>query len=200
VSSLPPGTRVKFRDGEVDKLVYPPPAEADSFVAVHHGALKAPGNGLTLVVSVEQQHMAWVGAVDEQMVEDQETAVNANPRAILKTYIGVGARLWQVVSPGLLTAPHIPRPLHTVYDGERPWVILGELPNGSVLAAPLNDATGNPKWWAPQVGPPVLDIPGGKLSQIELAHLWALEPPDAVRGSVHATNKLKDSVKEYFTG
>ena len=85
MSSLPPGTRVKFRDGEVDKLVYPPPAEADSFVAVHHGALKAPGNSLTLVVSVEQQHMAWVGAVDEQMVEDQETAVNANPRAILKT-------------------------------------------------------------------------------------------------------------------
>lgn len=200
MACLPPGTRVTFDAGEVDKLAFPPPLEAQAFIAVHPGALKAPTNGLTLVLSVKEGQMAWVGAVDEQMVIDEGSAVSENPRWIVKRYIGAGDRLWKVVSPGLLTAPHVAKPLYTVYDGERPWVVLGELPTGAALAAPLNDAKGNPKWWAPQVGPPDLDIPGGKPSQIELAHLWAIEPTGPFMGEVHANDELLEAATSYFSG
>ena len=112
----------------------------------------------------------------------------------------MGDRVWQVVAPGLLTAPGVPRPLLTIYDGERPWVILGELAAGSAIAAPLNDARGNPKWWAPEVAPPALDIQGGKRSQIELAHVWAIEPTGPIIGRVHATRGLQRAVESYLGG
>ena len=48
----------------------------------------------------------------------------------------VGTRCWQLVWPGLLTAAGVGDPCLTLYAGERPWVVLGELEDGQLLAAP----------------------------------------------------------------
>jgi len=88
--------------------------------------------------------------------------------------------------PGLLTSPGVANPYLTLYGGNRPWVVLGELLNGSLVAAPLNDARGNPKWYAPEIAAAHLLFPNAKHSQLELAHLWSLPPGLPSSGEVDA--------------
>jgi len=195
---MEPGTPVEFLDGEVEKLRFPPPSEGNGFIAVHENALKAPQNTLTFVLVVYDGQIAWLGAVDERMLQATGEP-KTNPRALLKRYIDQKSPDWPVVSPGLLTVPEAARPRYTVYDGERPWVILGKTPAGTAIAAPLNDAKGNPKWWAPRVSPPSLKIPGAKASQVELAHIWTLDPTGPHLGSLIATRELKGAATSYLS-
>ena len=183
-----------FRDEEVTKLRFPPSDDESLIVCVHPSALKASENRLSLVLGVASGTVSWVGAVDEAMLEEAGT-IEGNPRVLVRDRLLKGGRLWDIVRPGLLTTPSVMPPLGTVYDGDRPWVVLGELANGKVLAAPLNDARGNPKWWAPQVAASALEFAGSKESQIELAHLWSLEI-DAVPRTGEVARSVRGSLAE----
>jgi hypothetical protein len=202
MAALPPRTRVKFRDGEAPRLRFRPAGDDALVVCVHPGALKAPHNRLSLVLGTGSSAVSWVGAVDETMLE-AVGEIKTDPRVLVRDRLLEGGRLWEVVRPGLLTAASVAPPLGTIYDGDRPWVVLGELENGRVLAAPLNDASGNPKWWAPQVAATALEFVGSKDSQIELAHLWsfdahALRVSGVVAETVRAP--LGEDVLSYYSG
>ena len=117
-------------------------------IAVHPGALRAPENPRPPAACADGAGgLQWVGAVDERMLLPTG-ARGASLRAAIRERLLVGTRCWQLVRPGLLTAAGVGDPYLTLYAGERPWVVLGELEDGQLLAAPLNGALANPKWFA----------------------------------------------------
>jgi hypothetical protein len=118
----------------------------------------------------------------------------------LRGHLLAGANVWEVVWPGLLTKPDVARPLLTVYDRERPWVALGELPNGSLLAAPLNDSRGTVKWWTPRLQAEDLDFRGSKPSQLELGHIWAVDQSVNRIGVVRESGQIavEEVIGKYF--
>jgi len=185
MATIAPGTWVELIEGESQRLSFPPPRTA-LVVAVHRAAVKARGNPLTFVASIDDgQRVDWVGAIDETMLKVTGGPV-ASPRAAVGRRLLAGASCWKVVRPGLLTSPGVANPYLTLYGGNRPWVVLGELLNGSLVAAPLNDARGNPKWYAPEIAAAHLLFPNAKHSQLELAHLWSLPPGLPSSGEVDA--------------
>jgi len=199
MASIPAGTVVRFRADEMTRLRYPPP-RAEVGIAVHPDALRAAQNGLTLAACADAAgRLEWVGAVDEQMLLPTGER-GASLRAAILERLLVGRRSWQVVRPGLLTAPGVGDPCLTLYAGERPWVVLGELEDGQLLAAPLNGVLGNPKWFAPQVAARHLLFPGARAAQLELAHLWSLPATLPRSGVVHgdAHADLGWAVFEYY--
>jgi len=168
-------------------LRFPPPDDLDCYVAVHEGATygRARSNLLTQVAAIVNDSVRWTGAVGEELL--QSIADDRYPaRHLLASRLLCGsAREWSMAWPGLLTAPGVRRPLGTVYDGDRPWLILGELDNGALLAAPLNDARGNPRWWTPVVERRHVRIRAStKDSQVELAHLWSFPSSILVEGDL----------------
>jgi len=199
MASIPAGALVRFRAGELARLRFPPPC-AEMGIAVHPGALRAPQNRLTLAACADGAGcLQWVGAVDERMLLPTG-ARGASLRAAICERLLVGTRCWQLVRPGLLTAAGVGDPYLTLYAGERPWVALGELEDGQLLAAPLNGALANPKWFAPQVAARHLLFPGAGPAQLELAHLWSLPATLARSGVVHgdAHADLGWAVFEYY--
>ncbi len=108
--------------------------------------------------------------------------------------------LWAIIKPGLLTQPHAERPLYTVYDGDRPWVVVGQTASGAPIAIPLNDARGSRKWYAPTLEANKLLFAGSKDSKVELNHLWSFEGSSSVVGEVAAAGreKLSVAVASYF--
>ncbi len=200
MATLQPGTAIELEPAEAQRIRFQPPPGAALYVAVHPGALKAGArNLLTLVVGVAAGSLVWVGAVDELMLQPVARPPVMS-RVALRSRLLIGSALWTVVRPGLLTKPGVPAPLLTLYDRDRPWVVLGELEDGALLASPLNDATGNPKWWTPVLTPLQLGFAGAKLSQIELAHLWSLPGPGVVVGKLAAGGDTAVSlaVQRYF--
>jgi hypothetical protein len=201
MATLSPGQAVTLRDGVGLNLAWPPPATAALYIAVHRDALRAGSrNLLTLVTAVEETNLLWVGAIDEGMVSIAQAPSRPNARALIAGCLFQGPSAWRIIRPGLLTTACAPRPYLTVYDNDRPWVVLGSLSSGSLLCAPLNDARGNPKWWAPQVPRPDLLFPGSKDSQIELAHLWSLGPGHTTVGEVapSARTTLSTAIRGYI--
>jgi hypothetical protein len=87
-----------------------------------------------------------------------------------------------------------------MYQGERPWVAVGETPSGDLLAAPLNEA-GNPKWYTPVLAQEEVVMQGScKDAQLELAHLWSLPAAVGAVGSVSpaARERVIEALKSYF--
>ena len=169
MASIPAGALVRFRAGELARLRFPPPNAGVGGIAVHPGALRAPQNRLTLAACVDGAGcLQWVGAVDERMLLPTG-ARGASLRAAIRERLLVGTRCRQLVRPGLLTAAGVGDPYMTLYAGGRPWVVLGEREDYQLLAAPLNGALANPKWFAPQVAPRHLLFPGAGTAQLELA-------------------------------
>ena len=159
MASIAAGALVRFRAGELARLRFPPPC-AEVGIAVHPGALRAPQNRLTLAACVDGAGcLQWVGAVDQRMLLPTG-ARGASLRAAIRERLLVGTRCRQLVRPGLLTAAGVGDPYMTLYAGGRPWVVLGEREDYRLLAAPLNGALANPKWFAPQVAPRHLLFPG----------------------------------------
>ena len=185
MATIAPDSRVAMTPSRVAEFSYPPSAPDQLVVAVHVGALRAPLNALTQLVEFKEAQIAWVGAVDEAMVIPVPGAMPQARKALWARLL-VGSRLWDVVRPGLLSRPGVRRPLLTVYDGDRPWVVVGELVGGDLVAAPLNDARGNPKSWTPVVAADQLGFPGSKPSQVELAHVWSLPATLRAVGTVNA--------------
>ena len=140
---------------------------------MHPGALRAPQNRLTLAACVDGAgRLQWVGAVDERMLLPTG-ARGASLRAAIRERLLVGTRCWQLVRHGLLIAAGVGDPYLTLYAGERQWVVHGELEEGQLLAATLNGALENPKWFAPQVAARHLLCPGAGPAQHELTHVVA---------------------------
>jgi hypothetical protein len=168
-------------------------------VAVHEAALRAPQSPHTQLVGFEQGDVCWAGALSEHQVLVKARA-GGDPRQLLGDAMGLGGRLWDVVWPGeLVTGPAGGGP-STIYQGERPWVVLGETARGDLLAAPLNDAA-NPKWFTPLVSRAEVLMPGSsKDAQLELAHLWSLPASLARDGTLApaARQRVLEAIRKYF--
>jgi hypothetical protein len=94
--------------------------------------------------------------------------------------------------------------MSTVYDGSdlRPWIVVGETAAGDLVAAPLNDAQQNPKWWTPIITQVDMSFPGNnKDGQVELAHLWTLPGALAADGRVEMAGRppVEAAVRNYFS-
>ncbi len=197
--TLPPGTEVAIRTDTLRRLSFPPPPKAVLLIAVHPASLKAPQSSHTQLAGFEYGDLVWAGALSEGRMEVLSQG-GGDPRQLLGEAVGVGDRLWEVIWPGELMADPRPGPFTTVYQGERPWVVLGEASNGDLLAAPLNEAA-NPKWYTPVVRrEEILIHHSTKDAQLELAHLWSLPASTATAGRLapEARARVLEAVKTYF--
>lgn len=197
--TLSPGTQVSIRPEALSRLAFPPPEGSVLLVGVHDAALKAPESPHTQLLGFQFGELVWAGALSEAhlMVEADD---GGDPRQLLGDAIGTGARLWDVVWPGELTSGAGSGHLTTTYQGERPWVVIGETTSGDLLAAPLNEA-GNPKWFTPFVAQEEVLMHGSsKDAQLELAHLWSLPGSMHSVGSLAegAHDRILEGVKSYF--
>ena len=200
MASIHPGTCVEFLAGEVLKLRFPPAEAATLAVSVHPDALKVGKKSThTQLVGLVDKSVVWTGALCEDLLRQLPDVVD-NPRSRLASHFLRGDRLWHIVRPGLLTKPGVSRPLCTIYDRDRPWVVVGELRTGTLLAVPLNEPS-NPKWYTPVLAAKDLLFRGSKSSQVELAHLWALPehlPDDGLGLSYGGAARLTLALRQYF--
>lgn len=197
MARLAAGTVALLDGGELARLRFPPPGE-EVVVAVHPGALESRGNALTLAASMDGDEVTWVGAIDERMIAGG-LGRTASPRGLIARRLFLGDRCWSLVWPGHLLRDAGAGPRFTVYHGDRPWIVLGMLESGSLLAAPLNDAT-NPKWYAPGVDAEHLQGGAAKDGQLEMAHLWSLPQGLPAAGVVGegAREGLRRAVEGYY--
>ena len=172
MATYAPGTVLALDPAECARLRFAPP-EDEVVVAVHEGALKSRDSRLTLAACVDDGEVRWVGAIDERMAAGALGRA-ASPRPLVARRLFEGERCWSLIRPGHLAADDRAGPRFTLYHGDRPWVVVGELATGDLLAAPLNDARGNPKWYAPRIAAEDLDGAAPKDGQLEMAHLWSL--------------------------
>ncbi|MGD2067800.1 MAG: hypothetical protein PVI57_03880 [Gemmatimonadota bacterium] len=198
MASMPPGSLALLDPDELARLRFPPPTD-EVVIAVHEGALKAPGNRLTLAACADEGEVVWVGAVDERMVLGS-LGRGASLRPQLARRLFTGERCWSIVWPGHLLRSAGAGPRFTLYHGDRPWVVLGELSGGSLLAAPLNDASGSAKWYAPRIARGDLEGAAAKDGQLEMAHLWSLPRDLPAAGGVaeRARPGLRRAVGGYY--
>jgi hypothetical protein len=201
MAAIHPGTYVELQPAEAEKLVYPPPA-LDLQVAVHRLAIPKTGRATPLTTVLHRDVAGiidWIGSIDERMLTGAQNP-GKTPRAELNQFLFNGPHCWQVRRPGRLVGPNHADPYLTVYGGDRPWVVIGSLPNGRLLAVPLNDAWGNPKWYAPQIAAADLQFPNPKFSQMELAHIWSMPSTLPQLGAVKptVTARLQQECLKYF--
>ena len=197
--TLAPGTEVSIRPEALTHLTFPPPKGSVLLVGVHDAALNAPESPHTQLLAFQFGELVWAGALSETALR-VESAAGGDPRALLGEAVGVGPRIWEVVWPGDLSLDPGARGGRTTYQGERPWVVIGETTSGDLLAAPLNEA-GNTKWYTPEIArDEVLMSGSSKDAQLELAHLWSLPGSLPAVGSVSSTARPRvlEAVKKYF--
>jgi len=203
VATLPPGTIVDLSEYAAEALRFPPP-DGDLVVVVHPSALRARYDPHTQVARFDDDGLAWLGALGEDMLVTLDEESDPDARADCAACFLRGERLWEIVRPGALLLPDAPRAPSTIYGGSdrRPWVVIGESDVGELLAAPLNDA-GNPKWWTPVVPHAALSFPGNvKDSQVELAHAWSLPASLSSVGEVTPLGRgaVERAVRAYVEG
>ncbi|HEX9887291.1 MAG TPA: hypothetical protein VGA70_12425 [Longimicrobiales bacterium] len=199
MARIPPGSQVALRPGPAARLSHLPPPGADLVVAVHEGALRALGNVHTQLAGFQEGDLAWAGAVGEDVLEVL-AAGGGSPRMLLADHLERGERLWEVVWPGDLLRDPSRGPLSTLYLGSRPWLVVGELTSGDLLAVPLGDA-GNPMWFTPVLRREDVRFSGShKDSQAELGHLWSLPAAVAAVGDVapRAADLISRALRDYF--
>ena len=199
MATLPPGTEVSLRSDALRRLNFPPPKGSVLVVAVHEGALLAPANPHTQLIGLRHGDVIWAGALGEHLLT-VESEGGGDPRQLLGDAIGAGPRLWDVVWPLELVADSWRGRLSTVYQGERPWVVIGLVSGGDLLAAPLNEAA-NPKRFTPLLAAEdVLMSGSSKESQLELAHVWSLPQSLGAVGSVapEARGRIREALRSYF--
>jgi hypothetical protein len=199
MATLAPGTGVRIRAEVLRRLSFLPPGEADLLIAVHEAGLKAPQSRSTQVVGFRAGELCWAGALSERHVEVVSEPAG-DPRQLVAESIAAGPRLWEIVWPGELLRDPERGPLDTVYRDERPWLVVGQTPDGDLLAVPLNDAT-NPKWYTPLLARSDIDMAGStKDVQVELAHLWSFPGSLGAIGDVadRARAALLEALTRYF--
>ena len=199
MATLPPGTEVSIRTDALRRLTFPPPKGSVLVVAVHEAALQAPGSPHTQLIGLRHGDVIWAGALGEHLLT-VESEGGGDPRQLLGDAMGTGPRLWDVVWPLELVADSRRRHLSTVYQGERPWVVIGLVSGGDLLAAPLNEAA-NPKRFTPILAREDVLWPGSsKESQLELAHVWSLPQSLGAVGSMapEARGRILEALRSYF--
>lgn len=197
--TLPPGTEVTLRPEALRRLTYLPPPEAVLLVAVHEAGLLAGRSPHTQILGFLEGDPCWAGALSEELLE-VVSKDGGDPRQLLGELIGSGPRMWELIWPGELLLDSERGPLATTYQGERPWLVIGALPEGDLLAAPLNEA-GNPKWYTPILAREEVMMSGSaKDAQLELPHLWSFPGSMASVGSLAsgARERILPELKAYF--
>ncbi|MDP2956810.1 MAG: hypothetical protein Q8N53_10335 [Longimicrobiales bacterium] len=197
--TLPSGTEVSIRRDALRRLSFPPSSGAVLLVAVHEAALRAPGSPHTQLVGLRSGDLVWAGALSEHLLT-VESEGGGDPRQLLGEAVGDGPRLWDLVWPGELLVDAQRGPLSTTYQGERPWLVIGTVTGGDLLAAPLNEAT-NPKWFTPLLAREEVRMPGSsKDAQLELAHVWTLPPSLGAVGTLapEARTRVLGALRGYF--
>lgn len=163
------GSIVEFRPAVVAELRYPPLGGGTLAVAVETAALKSKWNALTTVIMQDGNDIVWVASLDESMLDVLEGTI-ADTRIHLTNLVLKGDALWQVMRPGTLRLPGTFRN-DTVYQGDRPWVVVGGPHRSGVLAVPLNDlGEGTRGHYQCRVGAEHLLFPGSINSKLELNH------------------------------
>ena len=187
MATIMPGARVALKPDHLDMFSYPPD-DCDLHVVVHEKAIKAKENALTTVMTISADgEIGWIGSLDESSVIDSDEE-GVSLRGRIAALLFSGERVWQIIRPGLLLKPRYEGLETTVYKKSRPWVVLGRLENGKLLAAPLNafetdsreiDAEEDKlkRWlkspYRVQIREHELQFDGAKMSFLELAHLWS---------------------------
>jgi len=197
--TLPAGAEVFIRPDAVRRLTYPPPVGSVLLVAVHEGALHAPQSPHTQLIGLVHGDLTWAGALSEHLLT-VESEGGGDPRQLLGDAVGTGPRLWDLVRPGELLEDPQRGPLSTTYQGDRPWVVIGTVTGGDLLAAPLNEAA-NPKWYTPLLTRDEVVMPGSsKESQLELAHVWSFPGSLGAVGSLshEARTRVMGAIRRYF--
>jgi len=203
LATLPPGTIVDLTEHAAEVLRFLPP-DGDLVVVVHPSALRAAWSAHTQVAQLNEDGLAWLGALGEDMLVTLDVPPDDAARSVCAACFLRGARLWEIVRPGALLVEGAPTAPSTVYAGSerRPWIVIGEADTGDLLAAPLNDA-GNPKWWTPVVPRTALSFPGNvKDSQVELAHVWSVPASVPSVGAVAPAGRgaVERAVRTYVAG
>jgi hypothetical protein len=116
--------------------------------------------------------VAWVGAIDESMVVRNDQTQPSSRQEVSRLVL-LGDHVWRVVRPGRLRHPGTEED-DTVYQGDRPWVVIGGPHECGVLAIPLNAlGQGAHHHYQCEVKREDLDTPDAKDSKLELGHLWS---------------------------
>jgi hypothetical protein len=197
--TLSPGTEVVIRSEALWRLTFPPPDDSVLLVGVHDAGLLARQSPHTQLLGFLEGDLCWAGALSEALL-DVRSEGGGDPRMLLGEAIGVGDRLWDVIWPGELVRDPERGRLATTYQGERPWVVIGGVSNGDLLAAPLNEA-GNPKWYTPLLAREEVHMSGSsKDAQLELAHLWSFPASLNAVGTIAVTarERVMDDLLKYY--
>jgi hypothetical protein len=167
--------------------------------APHPAALKAASsNEHTQLVGLDGSGIVWLGAVGEDLLSAHGDPLRGDERNLLGGVFHHGRALWRTIRPGPLY-PRGSQQISTVYAGDRPWLVVGELPRGGFVAAPLNEAS-NAKWYTPVISTTHLLLLGGKDSQLELAHLWSFPGNSKLDGTLHPDGRagVEQALRRYF--
>jgi hypothetical protein len=194
-------TVVRFKRGVDLPLRFRPAGGGRLVVAVETGALKAPENNLTTVVEVTGLRIAWVGSIDESMVDATDER-HENARQELSRLVLQGNATWTIVSPGMLRYPGTGE-MDTVYQGDRPWVMIGGPHECGLLAVPLNDlGKGAHPYYQCAVQRADLQLPSAKDSKLELGHVWSFPKEMERVGEVlpDARTAITAALKRYYPG
>ena len=200
--TIPADTLVQLVPGADARLRYLPPQPAQLVVAIEAAALKAPRSPLTTVIAVHHDQIVWVGSIDEAMVA---TSINNRPNArseLTALLLTDSPRCFEIVRPGWLRTHGAPIQ-DTVYQKDRPWIVIGESAHCGLLAVPLNDAGAGPRGhYQHYLNAGELDFVGSKDSTAELAHIWSFPATLPAAGQVRpaAQAGLAAAVKGYFPG
>jgi hypothetical protein len=154
----------------------------------------------TQVIELDGTAILWVGAVGEDLLTQRDAPRRPDARKLLGSLLLDGSRNWELIAPGRLLSDWIHRHLSTVYEGDRPWLVVGALANRDLVAVPLNDAS-NPKWYAPVIQRADVLMPGStKDSQVELAHMWSFPSsvPAIGRLAPAAVNAIQQVLIGYY--
>ena len=200
--TIPANTLVQLIPGADVRLRYLPPPGTQLIVAIEAAALKAPRSPLTTVVAIHQDQIVWVASIDEAMVA---TSVHNRPNAraeLTALLMTDSPRCFEVVRPGWLRT-HGPLIQDTVYQKDRPWIVIGESVHCGLLAVPLSDAgAGSRGHYQHHLAAGELDFVGSKDSAAELAHIWSFPAALPCAGQIQpaARAALTAAVKGYFPG
>lgn len=193
------GEPVEIAPAVIRRLRFPPTSTGELHIAVHPGAVNAPQSLHTQVVGLGGDRVVWLGALGEDLLASRAVPGRPDARSAVHQHLFVGGRLWEVVLPGPLLNPGVPQRLSTVYDGDRPWLVIGESATGDPIAVPLNEAS-NPKWYSPTVAQADLQFVGSKESQLELAHAWTVQASCRTIGSLSAAAiaQVRTAIERYY--
>lgn len=202
MADIDPNTEVCLNSSYSGDLCFPP-SGVDLVVAVEDASLKSASR-LTTVVEIDGGNIKWCGSIDEAGLAQQSTKYSGDARDLLTQRLFQGRRLWDVIQPGLLRQS-ASTTIDTVYQGNRPWIVVGELTNGNLLAVPLNDlGSGVRRHYQSFVDKKHLQLNGmtAKDSKAELNHLWSFPKTTQKMGTVdqaaHAC--LEQGLRGYYPG